>query len=73
MEKLLEIGEIGILQNIPVEMTFLSKENAILKRKICSQKLHKQILVCGVIILISYIIWLEYKNMISGYKDHPDS
>ena len=62
MNKLLEIGEIGLLRNIPSELTFLTKENNLLKQSNSKLKFEKQILVWGIVALMIYIIWREIKD-----------
>jgi hypothetical protein len=62
MDKLLEIGEIGLLRDIPSDLTFLTKENNLLKQSNSKLKFEKQILVCGIIALMIYIIWREIKD-----------
>ena len=62
MDKLLEIGEIGLLRDIPSELTFMTNENILLKQSIGKVKFEKWILVISIIVLVSYIIWSEIKN-----------
>jgi len=69
MDKLLEIGEIGLLRDIPSELTFMTNENNLLKQRNCKLKFEKQILVCSIVLLIIYIIWREIKNR----DEHLDS
>jgi hypothetical protein len=62
MDKLLEIGEIGLLRDIPSDLTFLANENKLHKQSIGKLKFEKRILICGVVVLIIYIIWSEIKK-----------
>ncbi len=62
MEKLLEIGEIGLLRDIPAELTFMTNETNLLKQSNDKLKFEKRILICGIIFLITYIIWMELKK-----------
>jgi hypothetical protein len=62
MNKLLEMGEIGLLRDIPSEMTFMTNDNKILKQSIGKLKFEKRILICSIIVLVLYIIWSEIKN-----------
>jgi hypothetical protein len=59
MDKFLEIGEIGLLRDIPVELTFLTKENRLLKQSTDKIKFQKKVLVFSLIALGIYIIWSE--------------
>jgi hypothetical protein len=45
MEKLLEIGEIGLLRDIPAELTFMTSENNFLKQSNDKLKFEKRILI----------------------------
>ena len=69
MNKLLEIGEIGLLQDIPSELTFMTTENKLLKQNFCKLKFEKQILICSIIALVLYIIWCEFRKR----DEHVDS
>ena len=69
MNKLLEIGEIGLLQDIPSELTFMTTENKLLKQNVCKLKFEKQILICSIVALVLYIIWYEYRKR----DEHVDS
>ena len=69
MNKLLEIGEIGLLQDIPSELTFMTTENKLLKQDVCKLKFEKQILICSIVVLVLYIIWREFKKR----DEHVDS
>lgn len=69
MDKLLEIGEIGLLRDIPSDLTFLTNENKLLKQNIGKLKFEKRILVCGIVVLVIYIIWSEIKKR----DEHFDS
>jgi hypothetical protein len=62
MDKLLEIGEIGPLRDIPSDLTFLTNENKFYKQRIGKLKFEKRILICGIVILVIYIIWSEIKK-----------
>lgn len=62
MEKLLEIGEIGLLRDIPAELTFMTSENNFLKQSNDKLKFEKRILIYGIIFLVAYIIWREIKK-----------
>jgi len=73
MEKLLEIGEIGLLRDIPSEMTFLTNENKLLKQSIGKVKFEKRILICGIVVLVLYIIWCEIKDRKLSNHEHQDS
>jgi hypothetical protein len=69
MEKLLEIGEIGLLRDIPAELTFMTNETTLLKQSNDKLKFEKRILILSVIFLVVYIIWYEIKNR----DEHVDS
>jgi hypothetical protein len=69
MDKLLEIGEIGLLRDIPSELTFLTNNNNLLKQRNCKLKFEKRILIFSVVVLVIYIIWREIKNR----NEHFDS
>ena len=69
MDKLFEIGEIGLLRDIPSEMTFLTNENKSIKQSIGKLKFEKQILICSIIALVLYIIWCEFRKR----DEHVDS
>jgi hypothetical protein len=62
MDKLLEIGEIGLLRDIPAELTFMTNENYFLKKSNDKLKFEKTILICGVIFLIVAIVWIELEK-----------
>jgi len=62
MDKLLEIGEIGLLRDIPSDLIFLTNENKLLKQSIGKLKFVKGILVCSIVALVVYIIWSEIKK-----------
>lgn len=62
MNKLLEIGEIGLLRDIPSDLIFLTNENKLLKQSIGKLKFVKRILVCSIVALVVYIIWSEIKK-----------
>jgi hypothetical protein len=62
MEKLLEIGEIGLLRDIPAELTFMTNETNLLKQSNDKLKFEKRILIYGIIFLVAYIIWREIKK-----------
>lgn len=68
MDKLLEIGEIGLLHDFPSEVTFLTDENKLLKQRIGTLKLEKWILVCSIIALASYLIWREIRKSDEDYN-----
>ena len=61
MDKLLEIGEIGPLHDIPSELTFLIKENKVLRLSTDKLKFQKRVLVISIILLVCVIIWVEIK------------
>ena len=69
MDKLLEIGEIGLVRDIPSDLTFLTNENKLLKQSIGKLKFVKGILVCSIVVLVVYIIWSEIKKS----DEHYDS
>jgi hypothetical protein len=62
MYKLLEIGEIGPLRDIPSELTFITTENKLLKQSIDKLKFEKTLLAWCIFALVFYIIWHEIKN-----------
>jgi hypothetical protein len=62
MDKLLEIGEIGLLRDIPSDLTFLTNENKLLKHTNNKLKIEKRFLLCGIVILVLYFIWSEIKK-----------
>ncbi len=55
MDRLLEIGEIGILRDIPAEITKLTGDNQLLKAKNSTQKTAIIILVAVIIGAVIYI------------------
>ena len=55
MDRLLEIGEIGILRDIPAELTKLIDDNQLLKVKNSTQKTAIIILVAVIIGAVIYI------------------
>ena len=63
MEKLLEIGQIGLLRDIPAELTFMTNETNLLKQSNDKLKFEKRILIYGIIFLVAYIIWREIKKI----------
>jgi hypothetical protein len=69
MDKLLEIGEIGLLRDIPSDLAFLTNENKLLKQGIGKLKFEKQILICSIVALVLYIIWCEFRKR----DEHFDS
>ena len=69
MDKFFEIGEIGLLQDIPSEMTFMTNENKLLKQGIGKLRFEKRILICSIVALVLYIIWYEYRKR----DEHVDS
>jgi hypothetical protein len=69
MDKLLEIGEIGLLRDIPSEITFMTNENKLLKQSIGKLNFEKRILICSIVALVLYIIWCEYRKS----EKHVDS
>jgi hypothetical protein len=69
MDKLLEIGEIGLLRDIPSDLAFLTNENKLLKQGIGKLKFEKQILICSIVALVLYIIWCEFRKR----DEHVDS
>ena len=69
MDKLFEIGEIGLLRDIPSEMTFMTNENKLLKQSVSNMKFEKQILICSIVALVLYIIWCEFRIR----DEHVDS
>lgn len=68
MDRLLEIGEIGLLRDFPSDMTFLTNENKLLKQNNGKLKFEKQILVCSIVLLVIYIIWREIKKSDEHFK-----
>ena len=62
MDKLLEIGEIGLLRDIPSDLIFLTNENKFYKQSIVNLKFEKRILICDIVVLVIYIIWSEIKK-----------
>ena len=62
MNKILEIGEIGVLRDIPFELTLLTNENKLLKQGVGKLKFEKQILICSIVALVLYIFWREFRN-----------
>jgi hypothetical protein len=62
MEKLLEIGEIGLLRDIPSELNFMTSENNLLRQNLNKVKLENKILVCSIVVLVIIIIWSEIKQ-----------
>ena len=62
MDKLLEIGEIGLLRDIPSELTFMTNENKLLRQNLNMVKIQNGILVCSVVVLVLFIIWTEIKK-----------
>ena len=62
MDKLLEIGEIGILRDIPSELTIMTNENKLLKQNISKVKFENRILVFSIVVLVLFIIWSEIKK-----------
>ena len=62
MDKLLEIGEIGLLRDIPSDLTFLTNDNTLLKHTNNKLKIEKRLLLCGIVVLVLYFIWSEIKK-----------
>jgi hypothetical protein len=62
MNKILEISEIGLLRDIPSELTLMTNENKLLKQSVSKLKFEKQILICSIAALILYIIWCEFRK-----------
>ena len=60
MNDLFEIGELGILRDIPAELSSKTKENIFLKAQISGQQ--KKILLLGILLggIASYWIWNKY-------------
>ena len=54
MDRLLEIGEIGILRDIPEELTQLELQNQALKKQVGGYKFWTFLLVVGIIGLVWY-------------------
>jgi hypothetical protein len=69
MDRLLEIGEIGLLRDVPSELTIMTKENNLLKQSNGKLKFEKQILICSLVALVLYIIWCEFRKR----DEHVDS
>lgn len=69
MDKLLEIGEIGLLRDVPSELFSLTNDNKLLRQNIDKVKFEKGILVSCLVVLILYIIWREIKTR----DEHLDS
>jgi hypothetical protein len=63
MIKLLEIGELGVLRDIPSNLTILNKENSLLKQSISKMNFEKQMLVMGIVVLVIYILWVKIKEV----------
>jgi hypothetical protein len=62
MDRLLEIGEIGLLRDIPAEIDILTNENLLLKTRNARQKSELRFwhfVIAGIVI---YFIWKEIKN-----------
>jgi len=62
MDKLLEIGEIGLLRDFPSELTFLTKENIVLKQSTDKLKFQIKVLVFSIVVLVLYVVWSEIKK-----------
>ena len=62
MNKLFEIGEIGLLQDIPAELTYMTNENNLLKQKNDKLGFEKSILIFSIVVLVLYIIWSEIEK-----------
>ena len=62
MDKLLEIGEIGPLHDIPSELTFLIKENKVLRLSTDKLKFQIKVLVFSIVVLVLYVVWSEIKK-----------
>lgn len=62
MDRLLEIGEIGIMRDIPAELTKLTDNNQMLKAKNSKQKTTIIILVA---VIIGAVIYIQKKKAIT--------
>lgn len=62
MDRLLEIGDIGLKMNIPAELTKLTNDNQMLKAKNSTQKTAIIILVA---VLIGAVIYIQTNNTIT--------
>jgi hypothetical protein len=62
MKKLLEIGEIGLLRDIPSELTIMTNENNLLKQNNSKLRFEKRILIFSMVALVLYIIWSGIKK-----------
>lgn len=62
IDKLLEIGEIGLLRDIPAEIGSLINENNVLKARCTSQKSELRFLYIVIAGIIIYLIWKDSKK-----------
>jgi hypothetical protein len=62
MNQLLEMGEIGLLRDIPSELTIMANENNLLKQNNSKLRFEKRILIFCMVGLVLYIIWSEIKR-----------
>ena len=62
MDRLLEIGEIGLIRDIPSELTCMTSEINLLKQNNNKLKFEKRILIFSMVVLVLYIVWSEIKK-----------
>jgi len=67
-DKLFELGEIGVLQDIPQEMISLANDNNVLKQENTLIKTRNRILIILLVGLTTYLIYRHFNK--KQYKDH---
>jgi hypothetical protein len=56
------MGEIGLLRDIPSELTIMANENNLLKQNNSKLRFEKRILIFCMVGLVLFIIWSEIKR-----------
>ena len=69
-DQLLELGEIGILRDIPSEMNSLTDQNIILKQDIAKLKSSNRILIIILGVVSAYLIYRTYFKPGSETEDY---
>lgn len=69
MDKLLEIGEIGLIRDIPAEIGLLANENNVLKARCASQKSELRFLY---IVIAGILIYILIKHNMSGLNNKKE-
>ncbi len=69
MDKLLEIGDFGIVRDIPSEMNILTNQNIILKQDNVKLKSNNRVLI---FILVGVTAIIIYKNYVKPIKHTED-